>query len=86
MLKFHIIIIKFSILTAKNSQIDTFFPKLENTIANIDKKSFSVKVITYIIIPKNYFASTVILLYNTSTVILHLILVRKSHLNIIKSQ
>ena len=42
MLKFHIIIIKFSIFTYKNSQIDTFFPKLKNTIVKIDKKSFSV--------------------------------------------
>ena len=31
MLKFHIIIIKFSIFTNKNSQSDTFFPKLKNT-------------------------------------------------------
>ena len=42
MLKFHIIIIKFSIFTKKNSQSDTFFPKLKNTIVKIDIKSFSV--------------------------------------------
>ena len=42
MLKFHIIIIKFSIFTNKNSQCDTFFPKLKNTIVKIDIKSFSV--------------------------------------------
>ena len=42
MLKFHIIIIKFSIFTKKNSQSDTFFSKLKNTIVKIDMKSFSV--------------------------------------------
>ena len=42
MLKFHIIIIKFSIFTNKNSQRDTFFPKLKNTVIKIDIKSFSV--------------------------------------------
>ena len=42
MLKFHIIIIKFSIFTNKYSQSDTFFPKLKNTIVKIDIKSFSV--------------------------------------------
>ena len=42
MLKFHIIIIKFNIFTNKNSQSDTFFPKLKNTIVKIDIKSFSV--------------------------------------------
>ena len=42
MLKFHIIIIKFGIFTNKNSQSDTFFPKLKNTIVKIDIKSFSV--------------------------------------------
>ena len=42
MLKFHIIIIKFSIFTNKNYQSDTFFPKLKNTIVKIDIKSFSV--------------------------------------------
>ena len=42
MLKFHIIIIKFSIFTNKNSESDTFFPKLKNTIVKIDIKSFSV--------------------------------------------
>ena len=42
MLKFHIIIIKFSIFNNKNSQSDTFFPKLRNTIVKIDIKSFSV--------------------------------------------
>ena len=42
MLKFHIIIIKFSIFTNKNSQSDTFFPELKNTIVKIDIKSFSV--------------------------------------------
>ena len=40
MLKFHIIIIKFSIYTNKNSQSDTFFPKLKSTIVKIDIKSF----------------------------------------------
>ena len=42
MLKFHITIIKFSIFTNKNSQSDTFFPKLKNTIVKIHIKSFSV--------------------------------------------
>ena len=42
MLKFHIIIINFSIFTNKNSQSDTFFPKLKNTVVKIDIKSFSV--------------------------------------------
>ena len=42
MLKFHIIIIKFSIWTNNNSQSDTFFPKLKNTILKIDIKSFFV--------------------------------------------
>ena len=42
MLKFHIIIIKFSIFSKKNSQSDTFFPKLKKTIVKIDIKSFSV--------------------------------------------
>ena len=42
MLKFHIIIIKFSIFTNKNSQGGTFFPKLKNTIVKIDIKIFSV--------------------------------------------
>ena len=42
MLKFDIIIIKFSIFTNKNSQSDTVFPKLKNTIVKIDIKSFSV--------------------------------------------
>ena len=42
MLKVHIIIIKFSIFTNKNSQSDTFFPKLKNTIVKIGIKSFSV--------------------------------------------
>ena len=42
MLKFHIIIINFSIFTDKNSQSDTFFPKLKNTVVKIDIKSFSV--------------------------------------------
>ena len=42
MLKFHIIIIMISIFTNKNSQSDTFFPKLKNTIVKIDIKSFSV--------------------------------------------
>ena len=42
MLKFHIIIIKFSIFTNNNSQSDTSFPKLKNTIVKIDIKSFSV--------------------------------------------
>ena len=42
MLKFHIIIIKFSIFINKNSQSDTFCPKLKNTIVKIDIKSFSV--------------------------------------------
>ena len=35
---------KFSIFTKKNSQSDTFFPKLKNTIVKIDTKSFSVYV------------------------------------------
>ena len=42
MLKFHIIIIKLSIFTNKDSQSDTFFPKLKNTIEKIDIKSFFV--------------------------------------------
>ena len=33
---------KFSIFTDKNSQSDTFFPKLKNTIVKIYIKSFSV--------------------------------------------
>ena len=41
MLKFNIIIIKFSIFNNKNSQSDTFFPKLKNTMVKIDIKSFS---------------------------------------------
>ena len=45
MLKFHTIIIKFSIFTAKNSQSDTFFPTLKNTIVKIDIKSFPVQKI-----------------------------------------
>ena len=45
MLKFHIIIIKFSIFINKNSQSDTFFPKLINTIVKIHIKSFSVYVL-----------------------------------------
>ena len=40
MLKFHIVIIKFSIFTDKNSRSDTFYSKLENTVAKIDIKSF----------------------------------------------
>ena len=48
MLKFHIIIIKFSIFTNKNSQSDTFFPKLKNTIVKIDIKSFSVQNISFV--------------------------------------
>ena len=39
MLKFHIIIIKFGIFNDKNSESDTFFPKLKNTIVKIDIKS-----------------------------------------------
>ena len=42
MLKFHIIIIKFNIFTNRNSQSDTFFSKLKNTIVKIDIKSFFV--------------------------------------------
>ena len=42
MLKFHIIIIKFSIFINKNPQSDTFFPELKNTIVKIYIKSFSV--------------------------------------------
>ena len=41
-LKFHINLQKFSIFTDKNSQSDTFFLKLKNTILKIDIKSFSV--------------------------------------------
>ena len=44
MLKFHIIIIKFSNFTDKNSESDTFFPKLKNTIVRIDIQSFSVHI------------------------------------------
>ena len=44
MLKFHIIIINFSIFTDKNSESDTFFPKLKNTIVRINIKSFSVHI------------------------------------------
>ena len=47
MLKFHVIIIKFSIFTNKNSQSDTFFPKLKNAIVKIDIKSFSVQGVDY---------------------------------------
>ena len=42
-LKFHIILLKFSIFTNKNFQSDTFFPKLKNTMVKIDIKSFSVQ-------------------------------------------
>ena len=42
MLKFHIIIRKFSIFTEQNSQSDMFFPELKNTIVKSDIKSFSV--------------------------------------------
>ena len=48
MLKFHIIIIKFSIFTNKNSESDTFFPKLKNTIVKIDIKSFSVYLVAIV--------------------------------------
>ena len=41
-MEFHIIIIKFSIFTDKNSLSDTSFPKLKNTIVKIDINSFSV--------------------------------------------
>ena len=41
---------------------------------------------TFIVIPKNYSTSIVILLYNISTVILHYILVIKFHQSIVKSQ
>ena len=44
MLKFHIIIIKFSIFTNKNTQSYMFFPKLKNTVVKIGIKSFSVCV------------------------------------------
>ena len=44
-LKFHIIIIKFSNFTDKNSQSDTFFPRLKNTIVKINIKSFSVRLV-----------------------------------------
>ena len=47
MLKLHIIIIKFSISTNKNSQSDTFSPKLKNIIVKIDIKSFSVNMGNY---------------------------------------
>ena len=55
MLKFHIVIIKFSIFTNKNSQSDTLFSKLENTIVKIDIKSFSVyrSLSLFIAIPRN---------------------------------
>ena len=57
MLKFHIIIIKFSIFTNKNSQSDTFFPKLKNAIVKIDIESFSVysRVISSILSKQMYF-------------------------------
>ena len=42
MLKFYIIIMRFSIFTEKNSQSDMFFPKLKNTIVKIYIKSFSL--------------------------------------------
>ena len=35
---------KFIIFTKKNSQSDTFFPKLKSTIVKIDIKSFSVYI------------------------------------------
>ena len=44
MLKFHIIIIKFSIFTNKKFQSDTLLPKLKNTMVKIDIKSFSVQL------------------------------------------
>ena len=57
MLKFHIIIIKYNIFINKNSQSDTFFPKLKNTIVKIDIKSFSVWLFKFnlIWISTNYF-------------------------------
>ena len=61
MLKFHIIIIKFSIFTDKNSQSDTFFPKLKNTIIKIDIKSFSVQYTCFwkemLLIQQHFFLS-----------------------------
>ena len=55
MLKFHMIIIKLSIFTSKNSQSDTFFPKLKNTIVKIDIKSFSVYNQNFVMVhEKNY--------------------------------
>ena len=44
------------------------------------------QIYTCIAIPKNYFISTVILFYNTSTLILHYILIIKLHQNIVKPQ
>ena len=41
-LKFHIIPLKFSIFTDKNSQSDIFVPELKNTLVKIDIKSFSM--------------------------------------------
>ena len=53
MLKFHIIIIKFSIFTNKNAQSDKFFPKLKKTIVKINIKSFFVYEIEYFKILKS---------------------------------
>ena len=53
MLKFHIIIMKFSTFTNKNSQSDEFFPKLKNTIVKIDIKSFSEYLTSFMAISTN---------------------------------
>ena len=54
MLKFHIIFIKFSIFTGKNSQSNTFFPKLKNTIVKINIKCFYVYQTILTIFVKKY--------------------------------
>ena len=46
-------IIKFGIFTNKNSQNDTYFPKLKNTIVKIDIKSFSVFKFLILVLSKN---------------------------------
>ena len=54
MLKFHIIIIKFSFFTNKNPQSDTFFPELKNTMVKIDIKSSSVYKILVVLLLKKW--------------------------------
>ena len=56
-----------------------------NFTIDVDASSQQINS-TCIAIPKNYFTSSVILLYITSTAILHYILLLKFHGNIVKLQ